>query len=410
MDIARSRLVLPSLTALLIAASSLTALATADAAIGPTPDQIEEADDRVDRLEEEISDAERGLSGIRSELADLDAQLERASEVTAAADRRATEAQRAAEVAEADADRTRTELATARTELAANRRTLDDVVRDAYMHGGRTTSPALAAAEQLSSGGDPSDVADVLHYVEVVVGDRGQAVEETERLIQRTNQLLRETRAAEQLAAEEATAATEALEEAATRNAEVLALVDRADSAARDQERMLTELRDERGSAAARLQNLQDARRAAAEAADAAVTITDLGNGLVRVGGITVAAELGAPLEDLLEAARADGIVLGGYGYRSPESTARLRRANGCPDVYDSPASSCRVPTARPGESMHEQGLAIDFTYQGQTLCYPRRASRCTGNAAFDWLTANAGRYGLRVLDSEAWHWSTNGR
>ena len=410
MDIVHSRLVVPTLTALLIAASTLTALAPADAAVGPTPDQIEEADDRVDSLEEEISEAERALGAIRSELADLDAQLARASEVTAAADQRATEAQRAAEVAEANADRTRTELATARTELAANRRTLDDVVRDAYMYGGRTTSPVLAAAEQLSSGDDPSDLADVLHYVEVVVGDRGQAVEETERLIRRTNQLLRETRAAEQLAAEEATAATDALEEAATRNAEVLALVDQADSAAREQERLLTDLRDERGTAAARLQNLQDARRAAAEAADAAVTITDLGNGLVRVGGITVAAELGEPLEDLLEAARADGIVQGGYGYRSPESTARLRRANGCPDVYESPASSCRVPTARPGESMHEQGLAIDFTYQGQTLCYPRRASRCTGNAAFDWLTTNAGRYGLRVLDSEAWHWSTNGR
>ena len=405
-----TRFVLPVVAALLVAASTVMPTAPAGAAVGPTPDQIEEADDRLKGLEAEIDEAEGALRAIRAELADLDAQLERASEVTAAADRRATEAQRAADLAEAEAERTRTELATARGELAANRRTLSDVVRDAYMHGGRTTSPVLAAAEQFSAGNDPSDIADVLHYVEVVVGDRGQAVEETDRLIRRTNQLLRATQAAERTAAAEADAATAALQEAASRNAEVLALVERADTAVREQELLLTELRDERGAATARLQDLQDARRAAAEAADAAVTIIDLGNGLVRVGGITVAAELGEPLEDLLEAARADGIVLGGFGYRSPESTARLRRANGCPDVYDSPASSCRVPTARPGESMHEQGLAIDFTYQGQTLCYPRRASRCSGNAAFDWLTANAHRYGLQVLDSEAWHWSTNGR
>lgn len=102
--------------------------------------------------------------------------------------------------------------------------------------------------------------------------------------------------------------------------------------------------------------------------------------------------------------------MLGGSGYRSPEGTARLRIANGCPDVYDSPASSCRIPTARPGSSEHEKGLAVDFTWQGQTICYPRSSTRCTGNAAFDWLQANAARFGFHNLPSEAWHWSTTGR
>ena len=79
------------------------------------------------------------------------------------------------------------------------------------------------------------------------------------------------------------------------------------------------------------------------------------------VGGITVSASMGKQLGSLLVAAAADGIDIGGNGYRSPETTAALRRANGCPDVYSSPASSCRVPTARPGTSMHEKGLAVDF-------------------------------------------------
>jgi D-alanyl-D-alanine carboxypeptidase len=131
---------------------------------------------------------------------------------------------------------------------------------------------------------------------------------------------------------------------------------------------------------------------------------------LVTVGGITVAASLGPNLQALLDHARRDGIVLGGHGYRSPEVQARLRLANGCPDVYTSPASSCRVPTAIPGNSEHEKGLAVDFTWQGRTICYPRSAASCSGNAAFDWLRANAGRYGLRNLPTEAWHWSTTGR
>ena len=42
-----------------------------------------------------------------------------------------------------------------------------------------------------------------------------------------------------------------------------------------------------------------------------------------------------------------------------------VRRAN-CGSsnyaIYQMPASACSPPTARPGTSMHEQGLAIDFT------------------------------------------------
>jgi zinc D-Ala-D-Ala carboxypeptidase len=134
------------------------------------------------------------------------------------------------------------------------------------------------------------------------------------------------------------------------------------------------------------------------------------GNGLVTVGGITVASSLGPALQRLLDDARADGIVLGGHGWRSIESQVALRQANGCRDVYTSPPSSCRIPTAIPGHSEHEKGLAIDFTWQGRTICYPSRSANCHGNAAFDWLKANAHRYGLRNLPSEAWHWSTTGR
>jgi LAS superfamily LD-carboxypeptidase LdcB len=51
---------------------------------------------------------------------------------------------------------------------------------------------------------------------------------------------------------------------------------------------------------------------------------------------------------------------------------------------------------------MHERGLAIDFTHNGSII-----SSR--SSPAFQWLRANAGRYGLHNMPAEPWHWSTNG-
>lgn len=397
------------LSVLAVVALVITAPA-AGAAVGPTSEQIEEADDRVDELDRQIETAEDDLAEVTAELDTLEQELDAANAVLGTAVARAEEAEAAADLARSRARRTRDELAAAEDALVDNRASLQDVVRDAFMHGGQTASPELAAAQTLGDSRSLADLTDVLHFVEVAVGDRGLAVEETETLITRTDQLRRATAQAEQDRDQDAAEADAALDDAAARNAEVLDLMERADATVHEQQQLLAGLRGDRASAEQRAADLEQAARDAAAAADAAVTITELGNGLVRVGGITVAASLGPDLEDLLESARAEGIVLSGYGYRSEESTARLRRANGCPDVYDSPPSSCRVPTARPGESMHEQGLAIDFTYQGRTICYPRSAARCTNNAAFDWLSENAGRFGLRVLSSEAWHWSTNGQ
>jgi zinc D-Ala-D-Ala carboxypeptidase len=166
----------------------------------------------------------------------------------------------------------------------------------------------------------------------------------------------------------------------------------------------------ERGRQAASQPARSSTPTASRPATGLSTDIVSVGSGLVTVGGITVASSLGPNLQALLDAARADGIVLGGHGWRSMEAQARLRIANGCRDVYTAPASSCRVPTAIPGSSEHEKGLAIDFTWKGRTICYPLSSRSCSGNAAFDWLKANAGRYGLRNLPSEAWHWSTTGR
>jgi len=123
------------------------------------------------------------------------------------------------------------------------------------------------------------------------------------------------------------------------------------------------------------------------------------------VGGITVNAAIADRLVGLLDAARADGIVLGGSGYRDINSQIALRRQNCGPSdfaIWEMSPDQCRPPTARPGASLHEQGLAVDFTANGRFI-----TSR--SDPGFAWLAANAGAFGFRNLPSEPWHWSTTG-
>jgi hypothetical protein len=127
---------------------------------------------------------------------------------------------------------------------------------------------------------------------------------------------------------------------------------------------------------------------------------------VVNVGGIEVNADIAPQVAQLLQAALGDGIVLGGGGYRSPEAQIAVRRAN-CGSssyaIWQMPPSTCHPPAARPGKSMHERGLAIDFTCSGALIV--SHSSPC-----FQWLAANAWKYGLQNYAREPWHWSTNGR
>jgi D-alanyl-D-alanine carboxypeptidase len=122
-------------------------------------------------------------------------------------------------------------------------------------------------------------------------------------------------------------------------------------------------------------------------------------------GSITVAGSISGNVQALLNDAAADGVMLCGGGYRDPQEQIDLRMAH-CGTsyyaIYQMPASQCSPPTAIPGTSMHEQGLAIDFTCNGG-------GTVSSGDECWDWLQANAVGYGLYNLPSEPWHWSTNG-
>jgi peptidoglycan hydrolase CwlO-like protein len=124
-------------------------------------------------------------------------------------------------------------------------------------------------------------------------------------------------------------------------------------------------------------------------------------------GSVTVAGSIAGNVQALLNAAANDGVSLCAVsGWRSPEKQIELRREH-CGSsnyaIYYMPASQCSPPTARPGSSMHERGLAIDFSCDGGgAIRY--------GNSCWDWLAAHANDYGLYNLPSEPWHWSTSGR
>ena len=125
------------------------------------------------------------------------------------------------------------------------------------------------------------------------------------------------------------------------------------------------------------------------------------GIGLATVNGITVNSQIAGRLASLVNAARNAGLNLSGGGYRSPSQQIALRQAH-CGSsyyaIYQMSASACRPPTAPPGQSMHEVGLAIDFANCGS------RSTRC-----YQWLSSNASRFGFFNLPSEPWHWSVNG-
>lgn len=127
---------------------------------------------------------------------------------------------------------------------------------------------------------------------------------------------------------------------------------------------------------------------------------------IVSANGFWVHQSVATSVEAMTLAAEADGVNLGGGGWRDSERQIELRKKHcGTSDyaVYEMPSSQCSPPTARPGASMHERGLALDFTCDGALI--GRRDNHC-----YRWLAEHAESYGFFNLPSEPWHWSINGR
>ena len=148
---------------------------------------------------------------------------------------------------------------------------------------------------------------------------------------------------------------------------------------------------------------------ARAEARRRAQTITVPPNAdfeLTSVWGIVVNVRIVEELEGLLVAMEAEGFILGGGGYRDNSRQIELRRQHcGTSEyaIYQMSASQCSPPTARPGFSQHQVGLAVDFTHNGRII-------RSRNTAVFQAMARIAPDYGFVNLPSEPWHWSTTGQ
>jgi LAS superfamily LD-carboxypeptidase LdcB len=216
-----------------------------------------------------------------------------------------------------------------------------------------------------------------------------------------------------------------AADRAATKEAEVNGHLKELESAKAQQEKFADSVNDRLNHALGEAANLETldkklsadiARRQAELAAKVkasrrpgrgSVPVRSSGNiRLATTHGITVAESIVDQLDRMLSSADADGMSFSGGGYRDSQQQVALRRAH-CGssdyDIYEKPASECSPPTAQPGTSMHEQGLAIDFTVGGRVI-----SSR--SSPGYQWLAAHAAAYGFYNLPSEPWHWSTNGR
>ena len=127
---------------------------------------------------------------------------------------------------------------------------------------------------------------------------------------------------------------------------------------------------------------------------------------LASVWGIVVNVLIVEELEGLLVAMEAEGFTLGGGGYRDNSRQIELRRQHcGTSEyaIYQMSASQCNPPTARPGFSQHQVGLAVDFTHNGRII-------RSRNTAVFQAMARIAPDYGFVNLPSEPWHWSTTGQ
>lgn len=393
----------------------------------------------------QIDALEANSADISAALSDLQANVASQQDLLLEAQRAVDEADRQAKEADKRADQARSQLALARKDLAER-------AVDSYIYLPDSSLGAQAQpddATQMVSrktylnvvAGNDRDSVDTIRAIDQDLADQlALAADAKTRAQERRGEVSGRLAAlqkaqAEQLGFQESVADRIA---AATAEANGLAAQDeklskeliKQQMALAEQLRKAEEERKKREQAllAAKIKAIEEAKlkaeaqkKAAAEAAASSGSSSGgsssggsssggntaiVGEGsIVSVGGIRVHKSIANNLKNLLDAAAADGINFGGGGYRSSQGQIEVRK-NNCGTsyyaIYEMPSSSCSPPTAKPGASQHERGLAIDFEVNGNTLT--------RGSSGYQWLKANGANYGFYNLPSEAWHWSTTGR
>ena len=385
-------------TVRLAAAAALTALlvAVAPAASGQTSDG--DARSRREQVREEQAATAADLDALRATDAQLEQALAALRRDVAAQESAVEDAQRAVRRAERDIEEARAAVQAAQAQIDLLEAHQQSVAVDSYIREGSNSGDIEVLNE-----GNPLQVAERQALLDLTSGRNADIADQ----LTAAREDLRDERARAQEAEQRA---EEQRQRAERRLADLEAAQARQAAFAADVDRRI----ESRLAEAANLERLDADLSAQIAAQQAALAAQNPGGGgplspvpspgaisLSTVGGITVAASIAGQVAGLLNASRSAGLSLGGGGYRDPAAQMAVRQAN-CPDPVNSPPSACSPPTARVGTSMHERGLAIDFTNNGRLI-----SSR--SDAGYVWLAANAGSYGLYNLPSEPWHWSTTG-
>ena len=424
----------------------LCAVAAAAPAAAQSDREIIEREKQIKRdreaqreaLDEAAAVATQGLDAATAEAEDLIDALKKAQAAVDAQRSALDEAERAVADAEAVVQEAEIRIAELEAELVATQEGLREAVIESYVSFQAPTGtfsvlgsdPWQNAREEaltgFATGSRIDDIDELRRLGEELERWRLQAekaADEAEAQRRAAELILDDLERAEDREAELSVAAEERVErrlyevqtlkqidaqyaaeiEAAER--EIAAALERQRAAEAARRRAEEEARRQ-AEAEARRQAEADAAEAAGRELAESVDPSDTDLPLVWVRGFEVHTQIADAVEGLVAAMEAEGFNLGGWGYRTAQEQINLRRSN-CGtsewEIWSKPSSTCRPPTARPGRSNHERGLAIDFTNNGRLV-----TSR--NSAVFQALQRLAPSFGLKNLPSEPWHWSVDGR
>jgi hypothetical protein len=383
-----------------MAAALVVAVAGSAGLVAAAEDEPTTAEER-DAVREQLAEEASELDALRATDEEITAALDALEADVRTQQARAEDAQAEADRAADEAQRALTEEQGAEDQRADVEVRLSDLAVDSYMGAG-SSEPLfdILSSDDLDEGFRRQALTDIAAGNEADLLDEMAALEEDARIA-------REAADEASQRADEARAAAEQqladLEAAQARKEAFAAEVDTRIEASLAEAAVL---QDQDAELSAEIAAQQAALAAQAGGGGASGPLPPVGNvSLTSVRGIVVATSIAGQLEGLLSAASAAGINFSGGGFRDPAAQIAVRRSNcGTSNyaIYEMPASACSPPTARPGTSLHERGLAIDFSANGSLI-----TSR--GSSAFQWLAANASRFGFYNLPSEPWHWSTTG-
>ncbi len=312
-------------------------------------------------------------------------------------------AQRALDDANHDAEVARQGIANATTAIGQLRSTLAGLAVDSYVHPLGDTMLAVLNTTNISDAAQKRAFLTVVNQRDADITDQIKSARED---LTTQRELAQDAATRAETSRQNITAELEKLKQARSQQMQFedkvqqrldAALAESAVLESQDKQ-LAAEISKEQAALAAQLRATRGGGRGTA--------LPPIGNvNVVSAGGIYVSTQIAGNVKALLAAAAADGVPLAGWGYRDTTAQIALRQAH-CGSsqyaVYAMPSYECSPPTAPPGASMHERGLAIDFTYGGSTI-------GSHSSPGYKWLAAHAAEYGLYNLASEPWHWSTNG-